>query len=279
MIERMVDRFAAEIGMDPAEVRRKNFIQPQDFPYDNGMGLLPYDSGNYEPALDKALAMVGYQNFRQEQAEARKQGKYLGLGLSTYVEICGVAPSAWIGLPGQGWGAGLWESANVKVHLTGKVVVTTGSTPQGQGHETTFAQLVSDELGIPYDDIDVEHSDTLGAPFGVPPTVTTIAGTYTRLQAQLTIPPDYQSSATLDFGTGQTNPSVTLTASFGWMGGSTATLTVPDFSSVSGWSNAWAPVTGTAVAWSVMVTGTNLTNTQCVDHGFIKTLRVTGGTG
>jgi carbon-monoxide dehydrogenase large subunit len=166
LIERMVDRFAAEIGMDPAEVRRKNFIQPQDFPYDNGLGLLPYDSGNYEPALDKALAMVGYQNFRQEQAEARKQGKYLGLGLSTYVEICGVAPSAWIGLPGQGWGAGLWESANVKVHLTGQVVVTTGSLPHGQGVETTFAQIVADELGVPYENVLIEHSDTSGTPFG-----------------------------------------------------------------------------------------------------------------
>jgi aerobic carbon-monoxide dehydrogenase large subunit len=166
MIERMVDRFAVEIGMDPAEVRRKNFIQPQDFPYDNGLGLLPYDSGNYEPALDKALAMVGYQNFRQEQAEARQQGKYLGLGLSTYVEICGVAPSAWIGLPGQGWGAGLWESANVKVHLTGQVVVTTGSLPHGQGIETTFAQIVADELGVPYENVLIEHSDTAGTPFG-----------------------------------------------------------------------------------------------------------------
>jgi carbon-monoxide dehydrogenase large subunit len=166
LIERMVDRFAVEIGMDPAEVRRKNFIQPQDFPYNNGMGLLPYDSGNYEPALDRALEMVGYQNFRQEQMQARQQGKYLGIGLSSYVEICGVAPSAWIGLPGQGWGAGLWESANVKVHLTGQVVVTTGSLPHGQGVETTFAQIVADELGVPYENVMIEHSDTAGTPFG-----------------------------------------------------------------------------------------------------------------
>ncbi|HWQ14054.1 MAG TPA: molybdopterin cofactor-binding domain-containing protein [Roseiflexaceae bacterium] len=166
LIERMVDRFAAEIGMDPAEVRRKNFIQPQDFPYDNGMGLLPYDSGNYELALDKALEMAGYADFRKQQEEARKQGRYLGIGLSSYVEICGVAPSAWIGLPGEGWGAGLWESANVRVHLTGKVVVTTGSLPHGQGLETTFAQIVADELGVPYEDVVVEHSDTAGTPFG-----------------------------------------------------------------------------------------------------------------
>jgi aerobic carbon-monoxide dehydrogenase large subunit len=166
LIERMVDRFAAEIGMDPAEVRRKNFIQPEDFPYDNGLGLLPYDSGEYERALDRALAMAGYADFRQKQAEARGRGKYLGIGLSSYVEICGVAPSAWIGLAGEGWGAGLWESANVRVHLTGKVVVTTGSLPHGQGLETTFAQIVADELGVPYDDVVVEHSDTAGTPFG-----------------------------------------------------------------------------------------------------------------
>ncbi len=166
LIERMVDRFAAEIGIDPAEVRRKNFIQPGDFPYDNGMGLLPYDSGNYEPALDRALAMVGYADFRKQQAAARQQGKYLGLGISSYVEICGVAPSAWIGLPGQGWGAGLWESANIRVHLTGQVVVTTGSLPHGQGVETTFAQIVADELGVPYESVLIEHSDTAGTPFG-----------------------------------------------------------------------------------------------------------------
>jgi carbon-monoxide dehydrogenase large subunit len=166
LIERMVDRFAAEIGMDPAEVRRKNFIQPEDFPYENGLGLLPYDSGNYEPALNKALEMVGYADFRKQQEEARKNGRYLGLGISSYVEICGVAPSAWIGLNGQGWGAGLWESANVRVHLTGKVVVTTGSLPHGQGLETTFAQLVAEELGVPYEDVEVQWGDTQGTPFG-----------------------------------------------------------------------------------------------------------------
>jgi aerobic carbon-monoxide dehydrogenase large subunit len=166
LIERMVDRFAAEIGMDPAEVRRKNFIQPDEFPYDNQLGLLPYDSGNYEPALNRALEMAGYADFRARQAEARANGKYLGIGLSSYVEICGVAPSAWVGLNGQGWGAGLWESANVRVHLTGKVVVTTGSLPHGQGLETTFAQIVADELGVPYDDVEVQWGDTQGTPFG-----------------------------------------------------------------------------------------------------------------
>ena len=164
LIERMIDRLAAEIGMDPAEIRRKNFIQPEQFPYKNAVGLLPYDSGNYEPALNKALEMAGYSDFRKEQEEARKNGRYLGLGISSYVEICGIAPTAWI--MSEGWGAGLWESSNVKVHLTGKVVITTGSLPHGQGLETTFAQIAADELGIPYDDIDVQWGDTLGTPFG-----------------------------------------------------------------------------------------------------------------
>ncbi|MDQ2684198.1 MAG: xanthine dehydrogenase family protein molybdopterin-binding subunit [Chloroflexota bacterium] len=168
LIERVCDLVANATGVDPAEVRRRNFIQPEDFPYDTGIGMLPYDSGNYEPALDKALEAVGYQDLRAEQQRRLASGhnKLLGIGVSSYVEVCGVAPSKWIGLQGEGWGAGLWESANVKVHLTGKVVVTTGSQPHGQGHETTFAQLVSDELGIPYDDIEIEHSDTLGTPFG-----------------------------------------------------------------------------------------------------------------
>jgi carbon-monoxide dehydrogenase large subunit len=168
VIERVCDLVARATGLDPAEVRRRNFIQPEDFPYDTGIGMLPYDSGNYELALDRALDAVGYTQLREEQKARRERGdsKLLGVGLSTYVEVCGVAPSKWIGLPGEGWGAGLWESANVKVHLTGKVVVTTGSLPHGQGHETSFAQLVADGLGIPYDDIQIKHSDTLAAPFG-----------------------------------------------------------------------------------------------------------------
>ncbi len=168
VIERVCDLVADATGVDPAEVRRRNFIQPEDFPYDTGVGMLPYDSGNYEPALDKALEIVGYDQLKTEQQHRRDSGsgKLLGIGLSSYVEVCGVAPSKWIGLGGQGWGAGLWESADVRVYLTGKVTVTTGSLPHGQGHETTLAQLVSDELGVPYDDIEIEHSDTKGTPFG-----------------------------------------------------------------------------------------------------------------
>ena len=168
VIERVCDLVANATGLDPTEVRRRNFIQPDQFPFDTGVGMLPYDSGNYEVALDKALNLVDYRALRAEQQRQRESNasRVLGIGVSTYVEVCGVAPSKWIGLPGEGWGAGLWESANVKAHLTGKVVVTTGSLPHGQGHETSFAQIVADELGIPYEDVEVEHSDTLGTPFG-----------------------------------------------------------------------------------------------------------------
>ncbi len=167
-IERAVDLVARELNLDPVEVRRKNFIPPEAFPYDPAgiLAGLKYDSGDYTKTMDKALGMLDYQAFRQEQAEARKQGRYLGVGFSSYVEMCGIAPSSWIGLPGQGWGAGLWESANVRVHLTGKVVVTIGTQSHGQGHETTVSQVVADELGIPMGDIIVQHSDTLGTPFG-----------------------------------------------------------------------------------------------------------------
>ena len=165
VVERAVDLIARELALDPVEVRRRNFIPPDAFPYDPGiLGGLEYDSGEYEKALDRALEIVDYAGFRRGQEEARKQGRYVGIGFSTYVEICGVAPSAWAG--GEGWGAGLWESANVRVHLTGKVVVTTGSMSHGQGLETTMAQVAADELGVPLEDVTVEHSDTQGTPFG-----------------------------------------------------------------------------------------------------------------
>lgn len=171
LIERAVDLVADELNMDPVEVRRRNFIQPDQFPYapaDNLLAGLKYDSGDYDKALNKALEMVGYENFRKEQEEARKEGRYLGIGFSTYIEICGAAPSAWIGVgpKGQGWGAAMWESANLRVHLTGKVILTIGTQSHGQGHETTMAQIVSEELGIPMDDIIVQLGDTLGTPFG-----------------------------------------------------------------------------------------------------------------
>ena len=174
VVERAMDLVADELGIDPAEVRRRNFLPPDSFPYDNPSGLLTavngsklyIDSGNYEPAMDKALAMAGYADIAAKKAEAKSRGKLLGVGLSTYIEVCGVAPSKWIGAVGEGWGAAMWESSNIKVHLTGKVVVTMGTQPQGQGHETTYAQIISHELGIPMEDIVVQHSDTQGTPFG-----------------------------------------------------------------------------------------------------------------
>jgi aerobic carbon-monoxide dehydrogenase large subunit len=174
VVERAMDLFADEIGMDRAAIRRRNFIPPDQFPYENPSGLgtasggakIYIDSGNYEPALDKALTAVEYYLFDQKKAEAKRRGKLLGVGLSTYIEVCGVAPSKWIGAVGEGWGAAMWESANIRVHLTGKIVVTVGTQPQGQGHETTYAQVVASELGVPMDDIVVQHSDTLGTPFG-----------------------------------------------------------------------------------------------------------------
>jgi len=174
VVERAMDLFADEIGMDPAELRRRNFIAPDKFPYDNPSGLgtasngekIYIDSGNYEPAMDMALKTVGYDSLAKAKTDARARGKYLGLGLSTYIEVCGVAPSKWIGAVGEGWGAAMWESANLKIHLTGKVVLTMGTQPQGQGHETTYAQIIASELGLTMDDIIVQHSDTQGTPFG-----------------------------------------------------------------------------------------------------------------
>jgi len=167
VVERTIDLVADALGLDPVDVRRTNFIPSDAFPYDPIiLRGLKYDSGDYNKAMTRALEMFDYAAFRKEQEEARQQGRYLGVGFSSYVEICGVAPSAWIGLPGEGWGAGLWESANVRVHLTGKVVVTTGSQNHGQGHETSVAQVTADELGVPVEDVLVQHSDTQGTPFG-----------------------------------------------------------------------------------------------------------------
>jgi aerobic carbon-monoxide dehydrogenase large subunit len=166
VVERAMDLVADELGHDPVEVRRKNFIPSDAFPFDTGIGMLPYDSGDYPKALDRALQILNYDGLKaeQDQRRAANDGKYLGIGFSTYVETCGIAPTAWI--TSEGWGAGLFESANVKVHLTGKVVVTTGSMPHGQGHETTFSQVVADKLGVPYEDIQVKFGDTLAAPMG-----------------------------------------------------------------------------------------------------------------
>ncbi|GED17372.1 xanthine dehydrogenase family protein molybdopterin-binding subunit [Aneurinibacillus migulanus] len=162
-IERAVDAFAREIGMDPVEIRRKNFIPKEKFPYDTAMAVT-YDSGDYMLTLDKALEMANYEDLRREQEELRKQGRYLGIGLSTYVELCGLGPSKVAGAIGLQFGQ--WENATVRVHPSGKVIVLTGASPHGQGEDTTFAQVVADKLGVPLEDIEVLHGDTQMIPMG-----------------------------------------------------------------------------------------------------------------
>ncbi|MCY0865244.1 MAG: molybdopterin-dependent oxidoreductase [Sulfobacillus sp.] len=157
LIERIVDRYAQAIGSDPVTVRRKNLLRADQFPYTNPFGLT-YDSGNYHAALDKALEMLDYPRFRQDQAALRQQHKYIGVGFSTYVEMCGLGPSQVAGA--VGFQGGLWESATIRVHPTGKVSVFTGASPHGQGEETTFAQIVAERLGMPVEDIDIVHGDT-----------------------------------------------------------------------------------------------------------------------
>jgi carbon-monoxide dehydrogenase large subunit len=163
LLERLIDRFSREIGIDPAEVRRKNFIPPFEDGHTVATGLI-YDSGNYEPALDKALEMVGYRQLRAEQKMGPQNGKYLGIGLCTYTEICGLGPSQVAGA--VGFGGGLWESAIVRFHPSGKVNLMVGVSPHGQGEETTFAQIIADELGVDVDDVEVLHGDTDQTPMG-----------------------------------------------------------------------------------------------------------------
>ena len=164
VVERMVDAGARALNMDVADLRRKNFI-PKFAGAFQTLVAVTYDSGNYAAALDKLLQIFDYKKFRTEQAEARKQGKLLGVGFSTYIEACSIAPSKVVGALGAG--AGLYESGKVRVHPTGMVTVYTGSHSHGQGHETTFAQLVADNLGIPMEQIEIVHGDTGAIPFGM----------------------------------------------------------------------------------------------------------------
>jgi carbon-monoxide dehydrogenase large subunit len=166
MLEVGVDLLAVKLGMDPLEVRRKNFIRAADFPYTTPYGIT-YDSGDYEAAFDKALAMLDLDAFRAEQASLREQGILRGVGFSTYTEICGLAPSRAVGPKGFGLGIGLYESALVRVHPTGSVTVFTGSSPHGQGHETGFAQIVADRLGTEPAVVEVIHGDTATGPMGL----------------------------------------------------------------------------------------------------------------
>ncbi len=166
LLEVMVDQLAAELGMDPLEVRRKNFIPKEDFPAEVAYGIV-YDSGDYHGTLDKLLGHFDVEAFRREQAEQRSRGIYRGVGFSTYTEICGLAPSRVTGPSGFGLQTGLWESALVRVHITGAVTVFTGTSPHGQGHETGFAQIVADKLGVDPAQVEVIHGDTGTGPQGL----------------------------------------------------------------------------------------------------------------
>jgi carbon-monoxide dehydrogenase large subunit len=159
LIERVMDLIAAELKLDPVEVRQNNFVPMNAFPYTTPTGLT-YDSANYQTCFQKALDLANYRQLREEQKKLRQQGKYLGIGISTYVEICAMGPSS--GMP-----AGGWESATVRIEPTGKVTIYTGSSPHGQGQETTFAQIAADELGVDIDDIIVQHGDTATVQYGI----------------------------------------------------------------------------------------------------------------
>jgi len=165
-IERAMDELAVEVGVDPMEIRRRNWIKHEEFPYTTIAGLT-YDSGNYEAATDKALALFGYDKLRAEQADRRDRDDpvQLGIGISTYTEMCGLAPSRVLG--SLSYGAGGWEHAAVRLLPTGKAEVVTGTSPHGQGHETAWSQIAADTLGVPFEDVTVIHGDTQTAPKGM----------------------------------------------------------------------------------------------------------------
>jgi aerobic carbon-monoxide dehydrogenase large subunit len=166
LIEVTMDQAAAELGIDPLELRRKNFIPKEDFPADVAVGVT-YDSGDYHGSLDKLLENVNLDAFRLQQDGARGEGRYLGIGFSTYMEICGLAPSRAVGPSGVGIQAGFWESAVVRVHPSGSATVWTGASPHGQGHDTGFAQIVADRIGVGPEQVEVVHGDTDRGPFGM----------------------------------------------------------------------------------------------------------------
>jgi aerobic carbon-monoxide dehydrogenase large subunit len=163
LIERLIDLLADPLGLDPVELRRRNLIPKFDNSHNVAIGLT-YDSGDYQKALDTALNHVNYSELRREQARQREQGHYMGIGVTCYCEICGLGPSQVAGA--VGFGGGLWESATVRVYATGKVNVFVGVSPHGQGEETTFAQVVADEIGVPVEDVEVIHGDTDNTPMG-----------------------------------------------------------------------------------------------------------------
>jgi len=161
-IERLVENMAHKLGMDPAELRLKNFIPPEAFPFKSALGWT-YDSGNYAGALQKAMQMIGYDALRREQAEKRKRGELMGIGISSFTEIVGAGPSRQFDI----LGIKMFDSAEVRIHPTGKVLARLGTKSQGQGHETTYAQILAEELGIPAEHISIEEGDTDTAPYGL----------------------------------------------------------------------------------------------------------------
>ena len=161
-VERMADIVAHDLGIDPAEFRMKNFVKPDAFPYRSALGW-EYDSGNYQGALEKAMDMIGYEDLRREQTEKREQGELMGIGISSFTEIVGAGPSRHFDI----LGIKMFDSADIRIHPTGTATARFGTRSQGQGHETTYAQIIAEELGIPVSDIAVEEGDTDTAPYGL----------------------------------------------------------------------------------------------------------------
>ena len=162
MIERLVQNAAYELGVDPSELRLKNFIQPEQFPYESATGF-EYDSGDYPKALKLALDRLGYDDLRREQVEARAEGRLIGIGLACFTEVVGAGPGKIYDIAGLR----MFDSAELRVHPTGKAILKLGVKSQGQGHETTFAQIIAQELGIPYEDVEVQEGDTDNTPYGL----------------------------------------------------------------------------------------------------------------
>lgn len=163
-LERTIDKAAREMGIDPVELRRRNYIQPDQYPYQTPVAV-EYDSGNYLQTMDKALEMADRDGFETRKAESATRGKLRGFGVASYIEACGIAPSTLVGALGAR--AGLYEAATVRVNPTGSISVMTGSHSHGQGHETTFAQVVADKLGCDEANVDIVHGDTAKIPFGM----------------------------------------------------------------------------------------------------------------
>jgi carbon-monoxide dehydrogenase large subunit len=162
MIERMTDILAHDLGEDPADFRLKNFIKPEQFPYKSPTGW-EYDSGNYAAALHLAMEMIDYRALRQEQAEKRARGELMGIGISSFTEVVGAGPSRDYDI----LGIKMFDSAEIRIHPTGKAIARFGTKSQGQGHETTYAQIIAEELGLPAADVDIEEGDTDTAPYGL----------------------------------------------------------------------------------------------------------------